>query len=230
MANTNPSFIVSVPLFYSFILLAADAPAQVQAEAILLEISNCTRFIELRRAFYAHVVATVAPPEAIEYVEWLRDGQVLQRFQPAEGDKVANGQVPVTQLRGDYAEGWIWQRRAARPVHFQADLPVTASGWYAVRIHTATGRTITSGALRFDASHPNSRAISLAHLNGAGCSLRLQGYGEEMPLGEIHLPFAGDHWWYPRNSFWRMTVDFGRGMQTLGGGWKAAQTNFKASR
>jgi hypothetical protein len=205
-------------------------PEALQAEAILLEISNCTRFVELRREFYAHIITTVSPGEGLKLVELLRGKQVLKRFRPAEGDRLSNNRIPVTQLRGDYDKGWIWQARADKTVHFQADFPVEASGWYAVRVHTEAGRTITSDALRFDAAHPNSRALSLAHLNGADCSLKLLGYGEEMPLKDITLPFKGDNWWYPKNSFWQMTVDFGQGPHTLGGGWKKAQSNFQTAR
>ena len=117
----------------------------------------------------------------------------------------------VTGLRGEYQEGWVWYPNSNGAVHFQGDCPVRDSGWYAVRLRTDSGRLVTSDAIRFDASHPQSRALSLAHLNGAGSSLKLLGYGEEMPLAEIELPFAGDHWWYPQNTYWQMTVDFGQG-------------------
>lgn len=216
---------ITSPIYFQ----VASGPATLPAEAILLEISNCTRFIELRRQFYAHMIVTASPHEALEQVELLRNDQVLRRFRPAEGNRISNKLVPVTQLPGDYEEGWIWRRRAGRAVHLQADIPVTESAWYAVRAYTAAGRTIRSDALRFDAGHPNSRALSVAHLNGAGCSLKLLGYGEEMPLDEIQLPFEGDHWWYPRHSFWQMTVDFGRGPQTLEGGWTEAKANFQAA-
>jgi len=216
---------ITSPIYFQ----AANDPDELQAEAILFEISNCTRFVELRREFHAHIITTVSPTEGLRLVELLRDGQVLKRFRPAEGDKISNNKIPVTQLHGDYDEGWIWQGAAGRTVHLQADFPAENSGRYAVRVHTDAGRVITSDALRFDNSYPNSRAMSVAHLNGAGCSLKLWGYGEEMPLQDITLPFKGDNWWYPKNSFWQMAVDFGQGLQTLGGGWEKARSNFQVA-
>jgi len=216
---------ITSPIYFQ----GGNDPGQSQAEAILLEISNCTRFVELRREFYAHLITTVSPGQGLRFVELLRDGQVLKRFRPAEGDKLSNNKVPVTQMRGDYDKGWIWQARAGKTVHLQADFPVEESGWYAVRVYTDAGRMISSDAIRFDAAHPKSRALCAAHLNGANCSLKLLGYGEEMPLKDITLPFKGDNWWYPKNSFWQMTVDFGQGPHILGGGWKKAPSNFRTA-
>lgn len=214
---------ITSPIYFK----SAAGPSQSQAEAILLEISNCTRFIELRREFYAHIMVTVSNSETIDTVELLRDGQVQKAFPVNEGDHIANGRIPVTGPRGEYEEGWAWHARPEEAVHFQGDYRITTTGWYAVRLHTAAGRVVTSDSIRFDASHPNSRTISVAHLNGAGSSLRLRGYGEEMPLAEIRLPFEGDHWWYPRNTYWQMTVDFGQGTQQIGGGWDGAKANFR---
>jgi hypothetical protein len=216
---------ITSPIYFE----SAAGSTRSQAEAILLEISNCTRFIELRRQFHAHIIATVAEGETIEAVELLRDGQVRQAVDVQAGDKIAKGKVPVNGLRGDYEKGWLWTPNAERAVHFQGDYPVTDSGWYAVRLRTGTGRVVTSDSIHFDATHPNSRTISVAHLNGRGSALKVLGYGEEMPLADIKLPFEGDRWWYPKRTYWQMIVDFGQGPQQTGGGWEGARANFRAA-
>lgn len=38
-----------------------------------------------------------------------------------------------------------------------------------------------------------------------------------MPLEEIRLPFAGDHWWYPRRTYWRVWAEFDRARSELVG-------------
>lgn len=223
--DAQGNWAITSPIYFE----AADRPARERAEALLLEISNCTRFIELRRQFYAHIITTVADGETIATVELLRDEEVQKAFSARDGDGVAEGRVPVNGLGGEYAEGWVWHPNAKKAAHFQADYPVTDSGWYAVRLRTDTGRILTSESIRFDADHPNSRTLSVAHVRGGGTSLRLLGYGEEMPLAEITLPFEGDHWWYPRNTWWQLTVDFGQGPQQFGGGWKKAESCFRVT-
>jgi hypothetical protein len=94
-------------------------------------------------------------------------------------------------------------------------------------LRTESGRTLTSDSIRFDASHANSRTLSTAHLNGKESALKLWGYGEEMPLDDIQVPFVGDSWWYPRNTYWQIHADFGQGIQQMGGGWKDAKSNFR---
>jgi len=203
------------------------ASPELQAESIILAINNCTRFVELRRAFYAHVIATVSKGDTIKHVALLRDGQVLKAFLPQAGDNVAHDRVPVTQLNGEYETGWQWSPDPGKAVHFQGDFPVEDTGWYAVRLQTESGRLITSDSIRFDTAHPNSRTLSTAHLNGCDSSLKLWGYGEEMPLEDIKIPFVGDNWWYPKNTYWQMTADFGQGAQHMGGGWKDATSFFR---
>jgi len=223
--DRHGNWAITSPIYFQ-----ADAdPKKSPAEAILLEISNCTRFIELRRQFHAHIIATVAEGETIAAVELLRDGQVQQAFTVQAGDRIAQGKVPVNGLRGDYQQGWVWTPNAEKAVHFQGDYPVTDSGWYAVRLQTSTGRMVTSDGVHFDATYPNSRTMSVAHLNGRGSSLKLLGYGEEMPLADVKLPFEGDHWWYPKRTYWQMVADFGQGPQQLGGGWDGARANFRAA-
>ncbi|MCF7975789.1 MAG: CehA/McbA family metallohydrolase, partial [Phycisphaerae bacterium] len=221
--DAQGNWAITSPIYFN----STAPPAELRAEAILLAINNCTRFIELRRTFYAHVIATVSEGEQIEAVELLRDGQVIQAFLAAQGDQLKNNRVPVTQLEGEYEPGWVWYPDPAKAVHFQCDYPVQDTGWYAVRIQTDTGRTVTSDGIRFDASHANSRTLSVAHLSGSGSSLTLRGYGEEMPLADIQLPFVGDAWWYPKNTYWQMIADFGQGVQHLGGGWEGAESNFR---
>ncbi len=215
---------VTSPIYFQ----TADRPAQPQAEALLLEISNCTRFIELRRQFYAHIITTVGRGETIADVELLRDGQVQKAFSARDGDRIVGGLVPVNGSAGAYAEGWVWHPNPEKAEHFQADYPVSESGWYAVRVRTEAGRVLTSDSIHFDAGHPNSRTLSVVQVRGGGSSLRLLGYGEEMPLTEITLPFEGDHWWYPRNTWWQLTADFGAGAERFGGGWKQAEVCFRA--
>lgn len=216
---------ITSPIYFE----AVDDSSNSQSEAILLEINNCTRFVELRREFYAHIIATVSRDETIRAVELLRDGRIEKAFSVNDGNHIANGRVPVTGARGAYGEGWVWHPGPQPAVHFQGDYRIADTGWYAVRLRTADGRVITSDAIRFDANHPKSRTMSVAHLNGGGSSLKLRGYGEEMPLAEIALPFEGDHWWYPRNTYWQMTANFGQGAQQIGGGWDGAKATFRAS-
>ena len=176
-------------------------PAKLQAEAILLAINNCTRFIELRQSFHAHMIVTLSASDTIKVVELLKDGLVFKVFRAKEGDQIKHNRVPVTNLKGDYETGCVWFPQHSQAVHFQADYPIRETGWYALRVQTGSGRRVTSDRIRFDANHPNSRTLSVAHLNGAGSSLQLWGYGEEMPLKLINRPFAGDHWWYPKHTY-----------------------------
>ncbi len=200
------------------------------AHALVLEISNHTRYTELRREFYAHLLATVSPGDALAEVQLLRDGQVAGSFQPAAGNRVVGGKTPVTGLRGEYRPGWVWHREGESAVHLQADWPVKESGWYAVRARTAGGRVLTSDAIHFDAEGRASRALSVGHLRGGDTEFTLWGYGEEMPLADIRLPFRGDHWWYPRETFWQVRTAFGGQAQTLSGGPnRKARDRFRAA-
>jgi hypothetical protein len=200
------------------------------ASALVLEVSNHTRYIELRREFFAHLLVTVSPEDGLAEVQLLRDGEVARSFKPAAGNQVAGGKTPVTGLRGEYRPGWAWHREGKSVVHFQGDWPVKESGWYAVRARTVKGRVLTSDAAHFDARGPASRALSVAHLRGGDTEFTLWGYGEEMPLADIRLPFRGDHWWYPRNTFWQVRTAFGGHRQALTGGPnRKAVENFRAA-
>jgi hypothetical protein len=199
------------------------------ASALILEISNATRYVELRRDFFAHLIATVAPGDRLESVELLRDGRVLRRFTPDQGDSRTSGKVPVTGLGGEYEPGWAWHAGPSGPCHLQADWPVEETGWYGLRATTAGGRTLTSEEVRFDAGHGASRAITVAQLEGPGTRFAHRGYGEEMPLGEVRLPFEGDHWWYPLRTYWRVRAEFGRELRELvAGDERGAKGRFRA--
>ncbi len=184
----------------------------------LIEISNATRFIELRREFFAHAIVTVRENESLDRAELLRDGASVRVIRAANGDERAGGRVPVTELRGEYAPGWIWHPEPARAQHVAADWRIDASGWYAVRATTRAGRTVESDAVYFDAEHETSHALSAATLSGGDTEFRWWGYGEEMPLDAIELPFEGDRWWFPKNTAWRVEARFGSHSPQTGGG------------
>jgi hypothetical protein len=180
----------------------------VDASAMILQISNATRFIELRRDFFAHLVVTVPPGDRLESVELLRDGEVARRFSPDQGNERHEGKVPVTGIDGEYGPGWSWFPAPDAPHHFQADWPVAEPGWYGVRATTADGRILRSDGLRFDGPTGASRATSVARLDGPGTRFVHLGHGEEMPLEAITLPFEGDHWWYPDRTSWQVLATF----------------------
>lgn len=186
----------------------ATPPAPAPAHTLLFEISNATRMVQLRQDFYAHIIATVSPDDALTAVELLRDGQVVRRFAATDGNEIGE-RTPVTGGEGEYQPGWLWHPDPAAAPHFQADWPVAESGWYAVRAATASGRMLQSDEVQFDAANPNSSTISVAHLASGDTSFTRWGYGEEMPLAEVLPPYEGDHWWYFGDFFWRQQVAFG---------------------
>ena len=186
------------------------------ASAMILQISNATRFIELRPYYFAHLIVTVGSGDPLCSVELLRDDEVVHQFLPEDGDVFFEDKIPVTEAWGEYGPGWVWHPDPIQPVHFQADWPVEEGGWYFVRATTVGGRLIQSDELFFDSENPNSQQIGLAQLDGRDTHLSLYGYGEEMPLAEIELPFEGDHWWYPQNTYYHMTAMFGDEILSLG--------------
>lgn len=181
------------------------------ASLALLEITNTERYVKLRRKFFAHMIATVSPDQRIRSVALLRDGEVVRRFTPEEGDRRPGGKTPVTGMPGEYERGWQWhpggEAEAERALHFQADWPVEASGWYAVEIVTGEGRRIRSDAIRFDAEGERSRAMSVANVRGGETELMYHGYGEGPALEELD-PDGSDSWWYPRRGYWRLRTVF----------------------
>jgi hypothetical protein len=209
--DTKGNWAITSPIY----VRSPEPSPRPPAHALILAIGNHTRFIELRPQFFAHCIVTTSEP--LTRVELLRDGQVLRAFEPKEGNQLADGKLPVSAPGGgEYAPGWIWHEDPGAPTHFQADWPVNESGSYALRAHTAT-RVLTSTAIRFSTETKVSHAIGVAKLEGGDTRLELQGYGEEMPLAEIRLPFKGDRWWYPTNSFWRMNAAFGARLHALHG-------------
>lgn len=184
--------------------------------ALLMEISNHARFIQLRRQFFAHLIATVRPPESIAAVRLRRDGKVEKAWSPDEPEERQDSRQPVTDHRGDYGPGWLWHRVEKRVVHFQADWPVKDAGWYTLEVETIGKRTIRSDVMRFEADNPNSHAISFARLTGRDTTLTLRGYGEEQALRDIRSPFVGDGWWYPRNTAWELKAKLGTWEKAVG--------------
>ncbi|MFI5378322.1 MAG: CehA/McbA family metallohydrolase [Tepidisphaerales bacterium] len=199
-------------------IFPAGAKLPASASAVLLSIANHTRYVVLSREFFAHAIVTVRPPEGLAEVRLMKDGKPLQTWKPADGDQWANGRVPVTEIFGAYAPGWAWHKETGATCHFQADWPVTEAGWYGVTALTSTGREIRGESLRYDPANPKSHAISSARLAGPDTTLEWCGYGEEMDLSGIRQPFAGDHWWYPNNSAWRIKGVFGGNPRETGGG------------
>jgi hypothetical protein len=215
--DTKGHWAITSPIYVN---VAAATPARPPAHAMILTIANHTRFIELRQQFFAHCIVTTSEP--LTRVELLRAGQVVHSFEPADGNQLPAGKLPVTASGGgEYAPGWTWHEESGSPVHFQADWPVLESGDYALRAHTNT-QVISSVAVRFSTETPVSHAIGAAKLQAGDTRLELQGYGEEMPLAEISLPFEGDHWWYPQNTYWRMDAEFGPARETIKGASNAA--------
>jgi hypothetical protein len=221
--DENGDWAITSPVY---VTMGQDASPR-DASLVLLEICNAERFIKLRREFFAHLIVTVAPHQSIERVELLRDDEVLRSFDPSDGDSLSGGKIPVTEINGPYEAGWIWHTDPQRPVHFQADWPVRESGWYRVRVTTSGDRVLQSDAMRFDADHPASRALSVANLRGPDTGLTLHGYGEEMPLAEITSPFEGDHWWYPRNTYWSLISTLHGERSEHGGGNRSAAELFR---
>ena len=206
---------------------ATQQAGEQQAASLLMEISNHTRFIQLRRQFFAHMIVTVRPPETIKAARLLRDGKVEKAWSPDEPEERQDSRLPVTDIRGDYGPGWLWHRVQKQAIHFQADWPVKEAGWYALEVDTSGGRTLRSDALHYDADHPNSHAISFAQLTGRDTTLTLRGYGEEQALRDIKSPFVGDGWWYPRNSAWELKAKLGEWEKAVGGNQKRLEALFQ---
>ncbi|MCB2057839.1 MAG: hypothetical protein KDE30_07990, partial [Novosphingobium sp.] len=194
---------ITSPIYFQ----AADPPAPRAATALLLEINNADRYTGLRKDYFAHIIATVSPEQRLQSVALLRKGGPVRVFEANEGDSPLSDKAPVTTLRGDYAPGWRWHGHDG-PVHFQADWPVKESGWYRIEIVTTEGVRSRSHAMYFDAAHPNSHELSVAQVGNDTSKFVLWGYGEEMALDSVHIPFEGDHWWYPGNASWGVGATF----------------------
>ncbi|MGC8638258.1 MAG: CehA/McbA family metallohydrolase [Isosphaeraceae bacterium] len=204
-------------------------PAQPRSfsYALLLEIGNTAPMVELRRQFFAHVIATVSPTDPMKEVRLVKDGRSFKSSRVGAADHMPKGQVPVTGGAMEYEEGWQWFPAPTKGVHFQADWPVAESGWYSLEATTASGRTPRSDAVHFDAANPNSSEICVARLSGPDTRVDRAGYGEEMPLAEIKLPFEGDHWWYPEKTFWQLRGTFGQDTRELTEGDASNRARFR---
>lgn len=207
-------------------LRPVSSPVPPPATFTVIQISNATRYASLSSQFFAHLICTVRQPEEITGVELLRDGEVVRRFTVAEGDQRHEDRVAVTQPFGTYGPGWAWHRAQGRAIHFQADWPITATGWYAVRFQTSDGRVIGSDAVRFDQDEPDSHQIGALRVEDGTSALRWWGFGKEAPLA--NLP-SGDHWWFPERTFWRMVSDFSGTRAELEGGDKATAARFRVA-
>jgi hypothetical protein len=173
------------------------------------------------------MLITVSPDDSIIEVELLKDEQTVGNFTPEVGNKLAAGKIPVTELElgGEYEPGWMWYPEAASKVHFQADYPITEGGWYSVRVKTSSGQIIHSDSIYFDSTNPLSHELSVARLTGKDTEFRIWGYGEELPLAEIHEPYE-DRWWYPNNAAWRIMATFGdQNYELHGEQYSPAQTS-----
>ena len=197
--------------------------------ACILQIANATRFIELRKQFFAHAIVTVDRDRTIDAIELIRDGAIVASVTPKQTPP-AISKTPTTELRGEYETGWVWHPNTNAPTHFQGDWPVTRAGWYGVKAMVEDGSVVESDLVYFDAAHSNSHAIFSASLRGHDASVRWWGYGEEMPLADITLPFKGDHWWYPKATFWELKTVFDGERKIAGGaGFPDARDLFRAS-
>lgn len=184
--------------------------ANESAHAALLQISNATRFIELRQQFFAHMIVTVDPRRTLKQVTLRRDSEVVTVFLPTHGQKIGVlNKLPVTEIHGEYEEGWVWHPSPQKPNHFQADWQVKDRGWYSLEFLTDDGTRESTTEIYFDPEYENSHQTGCVHVRGRDTQLELLGYSEEMPLAEIELPFAGDHWWYPKNALFRLRADLG---------------------
>jgi len=159
----------------------------------------------------------------------MKDGTPLHHFTPPGGNRLASGKIPVTGLRGDYAPGWIWFPEPIASTHFQADYPVTGSGWYSLCATTAGGKRLESDAVYFDTANPHSQELSAVNLVGADTRLQLWGYGEGMPLAELQPPNQVGEWWYPRNASWKLQTRFANEPHELSGGNQTMSRLFRVA-
>ncbi len=204
------------PVFFSPNSHSPTTLAQDNASAVLLEISNATRFVELRPQFFAHVIVTVAQDQRLASVALIRDLQPLQVFRPADGAPPRNEQLAVTSMHGPYVPGWIWHPSGDRAYHFQADWPIAASGWYRVEATTTSGQKIVSDSVLFEATNPASHSLSIANLSNLNTDFSLWGYGEDVALDQLQPPFDQGEWWYPGSVYWRVSARFGEHRVTMG--------------
>jgi len=194
--------------------------------SLLFEISNHSRFAQLRKEYFAHILTTLAHGDTLQQVELTKDGKTLHTFRPQDGDQIVDEKIPATGLFGDYDKGWIWHPSPQQPQHLQLDWPITESGWYQVKVTTKTGKTHQSDSLHFDITHPNSQATSIAHIFANHTQFTLWGHGEDAPLKQIHSPYTQGGWWYPKNGYWRILTQFNNKTNELGWPQKRDEKRF----
>lgn len=196
-----------------------------EATLIAMEVGNFTRMVELRRDFFIHIIVTTSQGR-LRKISLLCDGEIIKEFSPEDGNHMPSGKIPVTEPDGEYSEGWIWHPEPRTAMHFQADYPIKKGGWYKLRVETEKV-VVDSEEIYYDASNINSHQLSFLLLESEGTSLRLRGYGEEMPLSDIKLPFEGDHWWYPQKVFWEIQAIYDGLKHSYRGGYEEARAKFK---
>lgn len=222
--DMNGNWAITSPIYFK----SAKEEKPKVACLIALQIGNFARYVELRRNFFIHIIVTLSGT-TMDKVVLLRNDDPLFEFVPKNDNHMPSGKIPVTELGGEYSSGWIWHPKPEHCSHFQADFPVNETGWYKVRVVAKDGNTFQSEEIHFDASNPNSHQISSLSLTAQGLKLQIRGYGEEMPLNEIKIPFEGDRWWYPKNSFWEMEATFNGTKYHFTGGWVKAKEKFKSN-
>ncbi len=223
--DVNGKWCLTSPVFFEGRKKAAKDPAA----AILFEISNATRFADLSRNFFAHVIATVRAPEKIKEVELLRDGEVWKSYESKAGNQLpSDGKIPVTGMWDNYSDGHIWHPAPETPQHFQGDAQVLETGWYSVRVRT-NKRTLRSDAVRFEKENPLSHSLSAAKLLAHETELNLWGYGADVEHATIRPPLVKGSWWYPKDIFWRTSGRFGERDFRLGWPTEQPVERFRAS-
>lgn len=218
--DTRGNWAITSPIYFS-----QPRHKRPSATLIAMEIGNFTRMVELRRDFFIHIIVTTSQGK-LRKISLFRDGAMIKEFLPKEGNYMPSGKIPVTEPDGEYSEGWIWYPEPDSAVHFQADYPIKKEGWYKVRVETEKV-VVDSEEIHYDASNINSHQLSFLLLESERINLRLRGYGEEMPLSDIKLPFEGDHWWYPQKVFWEIEAIYDGLKHSYCGGYEEAKAKFK---
>lgn len=197
--------------------------------SILFEISNHSRFAQLRKEYFAHILTTVANGDTIQQVDLLQDGKILKTFRPQDGNLLDDEKIPTTQLFGSYGKGWIWHPTPKTPQHFQADWPITEKGWFAIQLTTQSGKVHKSDQLYIDPKAENSQATSIGQIFSNHTHFTLWGHGEDAPLKLVNPPYTQGDWWYSKSGSWRIITNFGDKINELGWPPERDETRFRTS-
>ncbi|NRB41068.1 MAG: CehA/McbA family metallohydrolase [Pseudomonadales bacterium] len=201
--DSDGNWVVTSPVYLDG---SVDFQPPTFAGAAIFEINNTARGVQLRREFHAHAIVSVSPDQNLRTVIIQKDGKIWKSFSagtPAQEYRL----TPVTEFGDNYEASYVFVKdKKGRANHFQADWPVSQSGWYSLSGVTQDGESVATDAVYYDAGSTVSHEISSARVVGWRTELVLHGYGEDLPLAEIKLPFEGDHWWYPKNAYSMMTA------------------------